>query len=139
MWGIWAIIALVLLIIEMFTIDFTFLMLAGGALGAMVMAFFAPSWPLQFSVFAVLAVLLLAFVRPFIKKCMNNSSGTRESNVYALIGKQATALTEITNLSGRAKVDGEEWSAKSSVGVLKEGSALIVTAVDGAHLVVAPE
>ena len=138
MWGIWAIIALVLLIIEMFTIDFTFLMLAGGALGAMVTAFFMPSWAVQLIVFAVLAVVLLVFVRPCIKRYMNNSSATHESNVYALIGKQAVALTEITELSGRAKVDGEEWSAKSRAGVLEEGSALIVTAIDGAHLLVAP-
>ena len=44
-WVLWLALILVFVIIEVFTLDFTFLMLAGGGLGGLVAGFFhAPLW-----------------------------------------------------------------------------------------------
>ncbi|MCI5825413.1 MAG: NfeD family protein [Arcanobacterium sp.] len=133
MWGIWAIIALVLLILEMFTVDFTFLMLAGGGFAAMLTAIFTDSWVVQIVVFAVVSVVCLMFVRPWVRKHVNSSS-TKDSNVYAYTGKSARALTDITPTAGRAKVGGEVWSAKTEHGMITQGTEATVVGVDGAHL-----
>ncbi|MCI6573562.1 MAG: NfeD family protein [Actinomycetaceae bacterium] len=134
MWGIWAIIALVLLIVEMFTVDFTFLMLAGGAFGAMFTAIFTDSWIAQIVVFAVISVVLLVFVRPWVRKHVNSSS-TKKSNVYAYVGKTARTLTDVTETTGRAKVSGEVWSAKTDSGILPQGIEVKIVGIDGVHLV----
>lgn len=133
-WGIWGIIALVLLIIEVFTVDLTFVMLAGGALAAMLAALFTSSWIIQLIAFVIVSVLLLIFVRPVIRSHMKVST-KRESNVYALAGQQVRALTDITTDNGRAKIGGEEWSARCIAGVIKEGELAIVDHVDGVYLV----
>lgn len=136
MWGIWAIIALVLLIVEMFTVDFTFLMLAGGAFAAMLTAIFTDSWAVQLVVFAVVSVVLLGFVRPWVRRHVN-SAPTKKSNVYAYVGKTARTLTDVTETAGRAKVGGEVWSAKTEDGSIPQGTEAAVIGVDGAHLLLA--
>ena len=136
-WGTWAIIAIVLLIVEMFTVDFTFLMLAGGALAATLASFFGAGIAVQIIAFVIVSAALLLFVRPLIKKHLNAKAMGGESNVYAMAGKRARALTDVNEASGRVKVGGEVWSARSESGVIPAESEVVVVSVQGAHVVVA--
>ena len=132
--GLWAIAALILVVLEMLTIDFTFLMLAGGAVGALITAFITDSWAIQLGVFAAISILLLIFVRPLIRRHFM-STDSQATNVYGLVGKNATAITDISESSGRAKVGGDVWSAKTDTGTISAGEKAIVSAIEGVQLV----
>ncbi|WP_124054766.1 NfeD family protein [Arcanobacterium ihumii] len=137
-WGIWAIIAIVLLILETLTVDFLFMMLAGGALASVFTSLATDSLTVQVIVFAVVSVLLLAFIRPWARKHVNDSS-TGTSNVYALAGKDATTLTPVNRTSGRVKIGGEVWSAKTSGDEIAQDTDVVVQTIQGVTLVVAPK
>ncbi len=63
-WIFWIVLILVFAIIEISTLEFTFLMLAIGSLGGLVSGLFGLPWWAQFIVAFVLALLLLFAVRP---------------------------------------------------------------------------
>ena len=66
-WLWWIGAALVLGVIETLTVDLTFLMFAGGAVGGAIAAALGASFLVQVIVFAVVSTLLLAAVRPWAK------------------------------------------------------------------------
>lgn len=136
-WGIWTIIAVVLAIAEILTVDFTFLMIAGGALAAAGVSAAGGGLILQIVVFAVVSIVLLFFVRPWARKHVNDSS-TGESNIYAMTGKVARTLSAVDAASGRVKVGGEVWSAKTYGEPISEDTVVIITAVEGAQVVITP-
>ncbi|MFC5370185.1 NfeD family protein [Arcanobacterium bovis] len=137
-WGIWAIIAIVLLILETLTVDFTFLMLAGGAFAAVFTAVATDSLVVQIIVFAVISVLLLVFIRPWARKHVNDSS-TGNSNVYALAGQDAVTLTLVTHSSGRVKIGGDVWTAATEAGDIDPGVDVVVKEIRGVTVIVAPK
>ena len=61
------------------------------------------------------------------------------TNVEALIGAPALALSEITDISGEVKISGERWRARTDVGPLAKESRLEVVAIEGATAVVKPK
>lgn len=135
-WAIWAIIAIVLLILETLTVDFFFLMISLGAFATTIVAIFNLNLPLQVIVFAIVSILALLFIRPFARKHINSNTG-KDSNVYALKGREAIALNEITDNSGRVKIGGEVWSARSGDGnTISAGEEVLVAKIDGAYAIV---
>ena len=135
-WSIWAILVLVLLILETITVDFFFMMLGFGALFATATAWFTGSLTAQIIVFAIVSVIALFLVRPWVKRRINNDNKI-VSNISGLLGKTGIALTEVNILGGRVKVAGEVWSAKTLAGIEIPAQAEIeVAQVDGAHLIV---
>lgn len=142
-WLWWLGAALVMGVIETLTVDLTFLMLAGGALGgAAAAALGGPLWA-QALVFAVISVLLLVAVRPWAKRRLIAGSPGARTNAEGLIGREATALTAVDVHGGRIRLGGEEWSARLAPAVqgmtrLEAGASVTVTEIDGAVAVVAP-
>ncbi|XCB29925.1 NfeD family protein [Arcanobacterium hippocoleae] len=135
-WGIWALIAIVLLILETITVDFSLLMISLGAFATAVVAVFSSSLALQIIAFSVVSVVALFFVRPWARDHVNTASG-KESNIYAMAGREAIALSDITETSGRVKIGGEVWSARAADDtVILSGMEVIVEKIDGAHAVV---
>ena len=63
-WVIWLALILIFIVIEVFTLDFTFLMLAVGSVGGLLSSFAPIPFWLQIVITAVLAVLLIFAVRP---------------------------------------------------------------------------
>ena len=144
-WLWWLGAALVMGVIETLTVDLTFLMLAGGALGgAAAAALGDPLWA-QALVFAVISVLLLVAVRPWAKRRLIAGSPGARTNAEGLIGREATALTAVDVHGGRIRLGGEEWSARLServeggISSLGVGDAVRVTGIDGAIAVVEPQ
>lgn len=140
MWWIWLVTAIVLGIVEMLTVDLIFLMLAGGAAAGSVVALTgAPIW-LQALVAGLVALLLLAVVRPWVKEMLDRSTPDTHMNIRGLVGQIARTLTEVTDRGGLVKLAGEEWSARTAPGVLPRptNEDVRVVEIDGAHAVVAP-
>lgn len=137
-WLLWLIGAIVLAIVEMFTIDFIFLMLAGGALGGMVAALAGgPLW-VQVLAFAGVSTLLLFLARPAVKSWMESRTPETRTNFKALRGRTAEVVTEVSTRGGRVKLAGEIWSARSARPgeVFHEGQNVLVVDIEGAFALV---
>ncbi|MDR2381955.1 MAG: NfeD family protein [Bifidobacteriaceae bacterium] len=141
LWLWWVIGALLLGVIELLTVDFTFLMLATGALAAAAAAWIGLPWWGTVIVFAVVSVVMLAAVRPLmLSRLKGKGDAEPVSGAAALVGKAAEAVTAIDEHGGRAKIGGDVWTARlENEGVVQPGADLVVIAIDGATAVVAPE
>jgi membrane protein implicated in regulation of membrane protease activity len=138
-WEAWLIIAIVLVLFELLSLDFVFVMLAGGAgIGAIASA-------LNFS--SVLVWLLaigsaglgLGIVRPKIAERIHRGPDLQVGPA-ALVGLGAVVLEDIVpNHPGRVKIRGDEWTALPSddVSSLTAGDQVEVVEIKGAIAYVA--
>lgn len=142
-WLFWLALVLIFVIVEVVTVDFTFLMIALGGLGGLIVGLFGlPVW-VQIVVAAVLAVLLLFLVRPWLKRLLERGSDKALSNVEALLGQTGVVTTEFVDGQGHAKLsNGEIWTARLSDASeskrITVGDSVVVTAIDGATATVVP-
>ncbi|MDR0627460.1 MAG: NfeD family protein [Bifidobacteriaceae bacterium] len=140
LWLWWLIGALGLGVVEMMTVDFTFLMLSVGALAATAAAWLGAPWWVTIIVFALVSIVMLATVRPLLLRFLKvKAEGGPVSGAAALVGKPAEAVTAIDEHGGRVKIGGDVWTARvEDESVVPVGAELIVKAIDGATAVVAP-
>ena len=138
LWVAWLTAAALLAVAEMLTLDFTLLMLAAGALagGVVALAFPGLLW-LQVLVGVVVAVAMLATLRPTLLRKIRALPGYR-SSVDKMVGSPGVALTAITADGGEVKVAGEVWSAHSLEGNIDAGTEIEVYRIDGAIAIVYP-
>jgi len=135
---IWLVFALGLAGAEALTGDMFLLMLSGGALAAA-----GSSWLLDLpvwadgAVFLVVSVLLLAVVRPALRRKLTAGKGLLEP-VKALEGKPALVLGRVSQHDGQVKLDGEVWTARpyNDNDVYEPGDSVTVMHIDGATAVV---
>ncbi|HHU08459.1 MAG TPA: NfeD family protein [Intrasporangiaceae bacterium] len=139
-WVVWLGLALVLAAIEAATVDFVFLMLAGGALAGAAAAGLGAPLPIQVVVAVVAAFALLFVVRPVVKRRFMDSETDHGIGSASLVGRDAWVLETITETDGRVKLAGEVWSARTSeeVGPLQPGTQVRVIEIRGATVHVAP-
>ncbi len=108
-WVWWTVVALVFFILEISTASFFFLWIGAGAVITVVVSFFSvPAW-VEYTVFAVSSVLLVAASRRWAGAISGKSS--QIANVDALVGRtgQVTKVYPNTPWQGYAKVGGEAW------------------------------
>lgn len=134
-WLVWLGVALVFVAIEAATVDFMFLMLAGGALGGSVAAAFGASFAVQAVVAAIVAIVLLLTVRPWLKTKFTVDQQHR-MGADAQVGRSAFVLDRVTVSSGRVKLAGEAWSARTAGEAIEPGEEVVVDSIDGATAVV---
>ena len=138
-WHIWVIIALVFVIIEIFTTGFAVMCISFGCLfGALASAL---DWELkwQLLVFAVGTVLAFMTVRPLVYKFFYNKKNEVKTNAEALIGRKAIVTERIEGElnPGRVKIDGDDWKAISlDSEPIEVGMAVEVTALNSVILTV---
>ncbi len=137
-WVLWLIAAAVLAGAESLSGDFVLLMLAGGAVGGAGAAAFGAPPVLQAVTAALIAGLLVAFIRPVAKRHVTVPGHLTGS--AALVGREAVALTAVDARGGRVRLNGQEWSARSlgSTPILP-GTRVHVLRIDGATAVVLDE
>jgi membrane protein implicated in regulation of membrane protease activity len=142
-WIFWIVLILVFAIIEISTLEFTFLMLAGGSLGGLVSGLFGLPWWGQFIVALALSLLLLFAVRPPLLRALGRGGDPARSNVDALLGMAGVVTNDFSGNASHVKLsNGDTWTARLSnqTGdrVLVEGEKVTVTAIEGATAVVVP-
>lgn len=143
-WIFWLALILFFVIVEVITVDFTFLMLAVGSLGGLVCGLFGVPWWAQIIVAAILALVLLFFVRPALKRALGRGGDQTPTNVAALLGIAGTVTTDFVDGQGHVKLaNGETWTAKLSGlaepgAEAESGDRVVVTAIEGATAVVMP-
>lgn len=133
----WAITAVVFFILELTTASFFFLWIGAGAAITAGLSFFVETAWIQYAVFAVSSILLVAFSRPWAKRLSGPTR--RASNVDSLVGQSAVVvqLDKSNPSHGAVKVEGAVWNAESeNQAELKTGGKVVVVSVNGNVLVV---
>jgi membrane protein implicated in regulation of membrane protease activity len=134
---LWVVAALVLVAVELLSLDLILLMLAGGAVGAAITALAGGPPLLQALVAFAVSIVLLGFVRPMALRHLQVPRHTR-TGAEALVGTHGVVVERINELDGRVKLGGEIWSARSTSHgkVYDRGATVYVLRIDGAHAVV---
>ena len=125
-----------LVVAEMLTVDLLFASLAFSAFAAATANAFGLDMAAQGAVFAIAAVISLFLLRPIALKNLKKRSPNLATNVDALIGAPAIALTAINDRSGQVKLSGETWSARTESGSIPADAKVEVVAIEGATAVV---
>ncbi len=136
-WVAWVGLAIVLGIVETLTLDFVFLMLAGGAAGGAVAAVSGFGVVVQALVAITVSVALLGLVRPVAKRHMRKTGDTR-TGAAALVGRQGVVVEKVDAEHGLIKLAGELWTARSFDGrsVIEAGREVDVIEIEGATAMV---
>ncbi|WP_439563827.1 NfeD family protein [Microcella sp.] len=144
LWIVWLVFVIVCVIIEVLTLEFTFLMIAAGSLlGGLGSNLLGAEWWVQILAAAIIAGLLLFTIRPLLLKTLDRGREPARTNVDALVGMAARVTTAFVDGAGYVKLaNGETWTARLDVeddaAVLAEGDRTIVVRIEGATAVVAP-
>jgi membrane protein implicated in regulation of membrane protease activity len=136
-WIGWLVLILVFLVIEMLTLDFTFLMLSiGGVAGLAADLAGAPLW-LQVIIAGGVAAILVLLLRPPLLRRLRRGEDPTPSNVDALIGIGGTVVSSVGAHGGQVKLaNGDVWTARTEAGDLQPGTRVRVSRIDGATAVV---
>lgn len=136
---VWAALAAVLIVGEIFTAGFFLLPFGLGAAAAAVLALVGASLGWQWGVFLALSAVLLLSLRRFADRITHEPP--EKVGVDRLIGKEGVVIDTIESddSSGRVRIDREEWRADSAENqTLAVGTHVVVERVSGTHLIVRP-
>ena len=135
---IWAVIGFLLLIGEMFTMDFSLSCIGLGFLAAGITAYLGFGVNIQLITMGAVFVILFFTLRPFILKHLSRKQEYK-SNMDALVGTKHNfyALTE-DKKHAKIKIDGDVWEAESAT-PLENGKTVTVAKIEGATLIVKQE
>lgn len=141
-WIVWLALILLFLVVEMNTLEFTFLMIALGSLGGLVTALLGWPWWAQIVIAAILALLLLFAVRPPLLRRLKRGGDPTKTLVDALIGMEGTVVSDFAGDQGQVKLTvGETWTARvspSPTSPLETGDRVTVIEIQGATAIVTP-
>ena len=130
----WIILFLVLLFIELATVNLVSIWFAIGAVVAFIISVFTDSILVQLLVFVVVSIVALFITLPLVRK-IKNKSKTIPTNLDRVIGKKAEVVKEIKpNHYGEVKVFDNVWTATSDDS-FQIGDKVIVDKIDGVKLV----
>ena len=133
----WLIIFAACLVIEIITLGLTTIWACGGALIAMIIAFFSGSLALQVVAFLIVTTILFFTTRPLAKKHMDKK--LEKTNVESLIGKHVIVSADIDNLKsqGQVMIGGVEWTARSKNGdTIESGTEVVIDEISGVKAIV---
>ena len=133
----WLVLMILFLVAEGATAAITTVWFAAGALAALLAAFFGAELWLQITLFVVVSVGMLLALRPLLKKYITPKK--LRTNVDSVIGSQGLVLEPIDNLAGtgRVKLGGMEWSARSENGEpIETGTIVKVEKIEGVKVFV---
>jgi membrane protein implicated in regulation of membrane protease activity len=137
-WVIWAIVALVLAVGEIFTPGMFFLgPVALAAVAAGVVDALGGGAVLQLIVFIAGAVASVLLIRPIAKAHLRMPAELR-TGTAALAGAKAVVLQRVDTEGGRVRIGGEEWSARAYMAgeVYEPGDRVEVVKIEGATALV---
>jgi membrane protein implicated in regulation of membrane protease activity len=139
LWLVWLVIVLTAVVIELLTLEFTFLMIAAGSLfGGLGTNLLGADWWVQVATAAVVTALLLFTIRPVLLRTVGKNDPLIPTNVDALAGMPGVVVSEFVGQTGSVKLrNGETWTARTeSPSGFEAGDQVSVVRVEGATVVV---
>jgi len=137
LWELWLGLAILLGVLELFSLNLILLMLAGGAVVGMVLALVSLPFGIQVVGAAVTSVGMLALVRPNIIARLHSGPELRLGH-QALIGRQGVVVSEVTAQGGQVRINGELWTARpyDETATIEPGATVDVFEIRGATAMV---
>lgn len=127
LWQMWAVIAVLCLILELTAGDFFILCFSIGAAFAAMSAAFGAGFYVQLAVFAVFTLVSLFLVRPFALRYLHRNDENRVSNADALLGRHGKVVETIeADGFGRVQIDGDVWKAVTKGETIPVGATVQV-------------
>ena len=112
MWQVWAVIAIVCLILELSSGDFFIICFSIGAVFAIISAIIGLNVYWQIFVFAVFSLLSVLFIRPVALRWLHKNEPNKPSNADALLGRTGRVTeTIVKGGTGYVQIDGDLWKA----------------------------
>jgi len=136
---IWLALMVIFLIAEASTVTMVSLWFAAGSLAALVVAATGGSVGFQVAVALVVAGVLLACLRPVVRK--HFTPKLVRTNVDSVVGSQGYVTADIDNVSaaGTVKLGAMEWTARSTSGAkIPQGTLVKVDRIEGVKAFVTP-
>ena len=128
----WVMLFIILIIIEILTINLVTVWFAIGALVTSISCMFIDSVLIQVIIFLLVSILSLIATRPLIKKLRINQ--VTPTNLDRVIGLTAIVTEKIEPQNpGEVKVEGKRWTAISSKKIEK-GKKVKILAIEGVKL-----
>ena len=128
------------LVAEAATVTVVSLWFAAGALAAMAAALLGAGTGLQIGVFLAVSAVALTALRPLVRKFLTPK--LTATNIDSIIGTAGMVTADIDNISaaGQVKLNGMEWSARSTSGdPIPAGTHVCVDRIEGVKVFVSPE
>jgi len=114
MWQVWAVIAVVCLILELSSGDFFIICFSIGAVFAIISAVIGLNIYWQIFIFAIFSLLSVLFVRPIALRYLHKNEPNKPSNADALLGRTGRVTEAIAvGSNGYVQIDGDLWKAVS--------------------------
>lgn len=127
MWQVWAVVAVVCLILELSSGDFFIICFSIGSVFAIVGAAAGLSVYWQLLIFAVFSTLAIFTVRPVALRYLHKNEPNRPSNADALLGRTGRVTEAIkAGGNGYVQIDGDLWRAVSSTDIPAGASVRVV-------------
>ena len=112
LWQMWAIVAVVCLIMELMAGDFFIICFSIGAVFAAITAAVGGGIYWQLLMFAIFTMISLFWVRPFAQRYLHKGEDNRVSNADALLDRQGRVVETVkADGFGRVQIDGDIWKA----------------------------
>ena len=133
----WFIAFIVLLFIELITVNLVTIWFAIGAVAALITTIFTDSVLIQSIVFIVVSAVALVIMKPIMKKFkVFNITPTNSDRVIGKVGEVTKKID--TNEYGEVKIFGNTWTATSDE-VIDVGERVKVQSIEGVKLIVKKE
>ena len=117
-WQIWAVVAVLCLILELSSGDFFIICFSIGAVAAVIGAASGLNIYWQVGLFAAFTLLALFTVRPLALHWLHKNEPNRASNADALLGRTGRVTEAIkAGDNGYVQIDGDLWKAVSDVDI----------------------
>jgi membrane protein implicated in regulation of membrane protease activity len=114
LWQVWAVLAVLGLLLELSSGDFFIMCFAIGAVGAAIVSPFAGFY-WQLGIFAAVTAFSIFQVRPFALRYLHRGEDNRVSNADAVIGQTGHVSQAIPAEGfGRVALSGDDWKAVSA-------------------------
>jgi membrane protein implicated in regulation of membrane protease activity len=128
LWQMWAVLAVICLILELTAGDFFIICFSIGAVFAALSAMIGGGIYVQLAVFALFTLISLFWVRPFAQRYLHKGEDNRVSNADALLGRQGRVVETVkANGYGRVQIDGDVWKAVTNEDAdIPEGASVTV-------------
>ena len=141
MWQIWAVIAVVCLILELSSGDFFIICFSIGAVFAIISAVLGLSIYWQIFIFAIFSLLSVIFVRPVALRWLHKNEPNKPTNADALIGRTGRVTEAIAKGgNGYVQIDGDLWKAVSpSATLIPAGTSVRVVGRESTIITVVSE
>lgn len=136
---VWALLALLFLVAEIFIAGFFMFCFGVGAGAAAVFAFLGYGFTAQLAAFVVVSALAVVAARPLALSLAGKTANT--VGVDRVLHKRGVVIIDIDPMlaKGRVRVEREEWLADSVTGQpIPAGVIVEVLGVEGTHLQVRP-